>query len=109
MVDATDRVLFFDCDDDDSRVLLLVIATEAVLPNDCDDSKVTLVEFAIEVVPLFDCDGSRVALVGAIKEAVRLFDCDEDSSGRFPLDETYPVLIGRREELNTVGGPEEGE
>ena len=109
MVDATDRVPFFDRDDDDSRVPLLVTATEAVPPNDCDDSKVTLVEFATEAVPLFDCDGSRVALVGAIKEAVRLLDCDEDSGDRFPLDEIYPVLIGRREELNTIGGPEEGE
>ncbi len=105
----TDKVPFVDFDGDDSRVSLLIVATDAVPPDDCDDSKVTLAEFATEAVPLFDCDGSRVALVGAIKEAVRLFDCDEDGRGRFPLEEINPVLIGRRKELNTVGGSDEGE
>ncbi len=109
MVAVTDKVPFVDFDRDDSRVSLLVIAAEAVPPDECDDSKVTLAEFATEAVPLFDCDGSRVALVGVIKEAVRLLDCDEDSRGRFPLEEIYPVLIGSRKELNTVGRSEEGE
>ena len=40
---------------------------------------------------------------------MRLFDCDEDSCDKFPFDEVYPVLIGRLEEFNTVGGLEEGE
>ena len=94
VVAITDAVPLFDCED--SRLPLF----------DCVESSVELPVAVTEALPLFDNDGSRVSLEVAIKEAVRLFDCDEDSRGRFPLDEMYPVLRTGGEEVNTVGGPE---